>query len=116
MPTKVTALNADKQARQEAERAQVMLDAWIFPNGEGHPLDAHAWRRRVWLRRWRSAARRARSPIPAASRTSGRPLVLRWDPAHNRLAEPYLEVTGMDTAEVATALTSAGDSAQRLPG
>ncbi len=34
----------------------------------------------------------------------------------DEIAELYLEVTDMDTAEVALALTTAGDSAQRLPG
>ncbi|WP_445170862.1 non-ribosomal peptide synthetase [Mycolicibacterium sp. Dal123E01] len=34
----------------------------------------------------------------------------------DEIAELYLEVTGMDTAEVAMALTTAGDSAPRPPG
>jgi integrase len=47
-PDTVVAIDSEERARLEAQRAQEMFDAWIFPNAEGRPIDAQKWRRRVW--------------------------------------------------------------------
>ena len=47
-PNTVAALDPEEHARLEAERARAMFEAWVFPNENGQPMDAHKWRRRVW--------------------------------------------------------------------
>jgi len=47
-PRTVAALDPEEQARLNAERAEAMLTAALFVNGEGRPIDPAHWRHRTW--------------------------------------------------------------------
>ena len=45
----VTALDAEAEPERQAEIASIQLDAWLFPDTAGGPLDTDHFRHRVWI-------------------------------------------------------------------